>query len=330
MSRHPAADRPRAATLENSGTGPGPRRPAAGDCMLERPGSVASKSPVPKSTAPGGLPSGGFSGDGLEPVDAAAFAAPKRLEAGPAPMLAWIEIGLLRIDRGYQREIRRAGERNVRAIIDGFCWSKFAPVLIAPIAGGLYAIIDGQHRATAAAACGFESVPCQIVQVDRAEQAEAFAAVNGQVTPMSLMAIHRAAVVAGDPEAVRIARVAEAAGVRIMPYPRQVGDLKPNETMAIGAIRTIVRLHGDDLSALVLRAIWASGEGCNGGALMAPVILGVADVLAEANGWAAHSRLVAVLDEFDFVVASAERRRGETGRAAVARQLRTFLGRALG
>lgn len=310
-----------------------PRRPVAGTrlgrpraadaAMLEAPDAL-----LPKATAPAADAAGGFSA--AAPIDAGGRPRPARVEPGPAPMLAWIEIRLLRVDRGYQREIRRAGERNLRAIAEAFEWAKFAPVLCAPIEGGLYAVIDGQHRATAAAVCGFESVPCQIVQADRAAQAEAFAAVNGTVTPMTLMAIHRAAVVAGDGEAMRIARVAAAAGVTILGYPKMAADMKPHETQSIAAIRSAIRAHGEDLTRQVLRLIWTSGDGSNGGALTGSVILATAEVLAAAPGWAAHPRLAAVIDDFDFLGAVEARRRGEPARSAVMRQLHAHLARGLG
>jgi hypothetical protein len=70
----------------------------------------------------------------------------------------------------------------VKLIAENFDWSKFAPVIVAPVEAGRFAIVDGQHRTTAAVLRGQKTVPCQIVQADRAKQAEAFAAVNGNVT----------------------------------------------------------------------------------------------------------------------------------------------------
>ena len=68
-----------------------------------------------------------------------------------------------------------------------------------PSRGGRFAIIDGQHRTTSAAIVGFESVPCQIVIAAKEEQAAAFKAINGTTTPISIMALHAAALVAGEP-----------------------------------------------------------------------------------------------------------------------------------
>jgi len=89
---------------------------------------------------------------------------------------------VLLVDTEYQREIGRRGAVNVVQIAEHFDWSKFAPVIVAPVAGGHFAIVDGQHRTTAAMLRDIKEVPCQLVQADRAKQAAAYAAVNGNVT----------------------------------------------------------------------------------------------------------------------------------------------------
>jgi ParB-like nuclease domain len=78
----------------------------------------------------------------------------------------------------------------------GLFRSCFAPVVVSPVAGGKFAIIDGQHRTTAATLVGFDSVPCQIVIAAKEEQAAAFKAINGTTTPISIMALHAAALMA--------------------------------------------------------------------------------------------------------------------------------------
>lgn len=106
-------------------------------------------------------------------------------EVGERPELQWLKISRLRIDPRYQRDIGQRGANNILAIAPAFRWSKFGPLIVAPIGEGLFAIVDGQHRATAAALRGFESVPCVIIAADEAEQADAFVAINANVTAMS-------------------------------------------------------------------------------------------------------------------------------------------------
>lgn len=201
--------------------------------------------------------------------------------AGPAPMLQWIEIALLRVDDGYQRPISRAGLKTIRAIAGGFRWAKFSPVVVAPAEGGLFVIIDGQHRTTAALACGIKAVPCQVVPIGRQEQAQAFRDINSQVTAMHSMALHRAAAHAGDELAMRIDAVAARAGVRILKYPVPVLQQLPGQTMAIGAIRRLILNGGDDYAAIVLQFIVKMG-GDKPGMLIAPIIQGVGEVFLGA------------------------------------------------
>ncbi|MDF3607736.1 ParB N-terminal domain-containing protein [Paracoccus sp. DMF-8] len=122
----------------------------------------------------------------LEPADQA------------APVLDWIPIRQLVVDDRYQRPLTRAGWQTIRRIAENFRWSRFSPVLVAPMPGALWAIIDGQHRTHAAAICGHDKVPCMSVHMDTAEQAQAFADVNGTVTRITVHHVFKAALAAGE------------------------------------------------------------------------------------------------------------------------------------
>src|SRR5216683_5098241 len=132
-----------------------------------------------------------------------------------APYMDWIEVKRLVTDKTYQREISRAGSINVERIAEYFEWAKFSPVIVAPVEGGMFSIIDGQHRATAAMLRGIEKVPCEIVHIDRARQAEAFAAINGNITRVSAQVVYYARLTGKDPEAEEMARVLSAAEVTV-------------------------------------------------------------------------------------------------------------------
>src|SRR5919107_4150563 len=143
----------------------------------------------------------------MRPISTEGYETPRGVSAGPAPMLQWISISDLVVDPSYQRPIVGKGRKNVDRIARSFSWSCFAPVVVSPVEGGKFAIIDGQHRTTAAALVGLETVPCQVVIAAREEQAAAFKAINGITTPISAMALHAAALVAGEPWAVQVAEV---------------------------------------------------------------------------------------------------------------------------
>ena len=71
------------------------------------------------------------------------FVKPKaEFSPGPAPVLIWLEIKDLVIDDTYQRDIGRRGRINVNRIAERFDWSKFAPVIVAPVEGGRFAIVS--------------------------------------------------------------------------------------------------------------------------------------------------------------------------------------------
>jgi ParB-like chromosome segregation protein Spo0J len=197
-------------------------------------------------------------------------------------MLQWIKVGDLVIDETYQRPIRGAGAKNIAAIAEAFSWSKFAPLIVSPVAGGRYAVIDGQHRATAAALRGVEALPAQIIIADTMEQAAAFKAVNGQTTRMHALEIHRAGVAGGDAEAIEIERVCAEAGASISPHPRCLSRLKPGETLAIGALRSRLRLHGPENVILALRC---AGQGVNSrpGVLSGVVVEALCGMVAAAE-----------------------------------------------
>jgi hypothetical protein len=153
----------------------------------------------------------------FQQLDSSKYSKPKQPpEPGPAPMLTWIPAERLVIDDSYQREIGKRGRSNIMQIVANFDWSKFAPVIVAPVEGGLYAIVDGQHRTTSAMVHGFKEVPCQVVQADRAKQADAYAAVNGNITKTTPQQLFHAKVAAGHQSAVELRDVCATGGVEIV------------------------------------------------------------------------------------------------------------------
>ena len=205
----------------------------------------------------------------LRSIDASGYAPPSNLRAGPAPVLEWLKIAHLVVDDGYQRRISKAGRSAIRAIADAFDWSQFSPVVVAPVEGGRYAIIDGQHRTTAAAVCGFDTVPCEIVMVDRQRQAAAFSAINGRVQRITTMQIFHAAREAEEPWALRVAAVTDSAGVTVLRYAigASVPDRPKHSTMAVVVIRKLIEKYGADVVTLALRCITGSQLGDDPGAL---------------------------------------------------------------
>jgi ParB-like nuclease domain len=214
----------------------------------------------------------------MRKISTEGFEKPKSVSAGAAPILQWLQIGDLIVDPAYQRPIVGKGRRNVNRIAREFSWSCFAPVVVAPLEGGKFAIIDGQHRTTAAALVGFESVPCQIVIAAHAEQAAAFKAINGIVTPISRMALHAAALVAQEPGAVQLANVCARAEVELLRYPVPIEKQAAGQTMAIGAIAQCLKHYGEETLITALQCVTQTTNN-QPGTLSARIVKALCDVL---------------------------------------------------
>jgi hypothetical protein len=209
------------------------------------------------------------------------FGRPARLE--------WLPIAKLVIDPEYQREITTEGRKNIRIIASKFNWSMFAPVIVAKCGGGLYAIVDGQHRTTAAALVGIESVPCAVIEAVRGEQAAAFRAINGNTTRLHTLQLFHAAVAARDPDALLVVEVCARAGAKIMRSPTQTSKLKPGQTLVVGTIAKGIARFGEAVTILGLRCLIESGGG-NAGLLNRTVVCGALEVLADHKEWHAFDK----------------------------------------
>lgn len=158
----------------------------------------------------------------------------------PAPQLMWIEIKDLVIDDRYQRPLMDGNRIAIRRIASEFAWSRFSPVLVAPVEGGLYALIDGQHRAHAAALCGFDRIPAMVALVAPEEQALAFIEINTRQIRVTGHVVYRAALTAGEAWAIESRDRVEAAGCRLMTANWSQRHKKPGMVFAVDLIRRLV------------------------------------------------------------------------------------------
>ena len=223
---------------------PGRRKPRLLRKILSRtrPDVPRSGFSHPTSILPPRECGGIFSPKGLDMrnIEFANEMRPGTVNPGPAPILQWIKIADLVVDDRYQRELKFGNWKAIRRIAGQFKWSRFSPVFVAPVEGGKFAIIDGQHRTHAAAICGFSEVPCQIVQMSIEEQAASFAAVNGLVTKVTLWQIYKAALTAGEKWAVDCANLCEEAGCELMTGNSGTDEKKPGEIYCVALIRAHV------------------------------------------------------------------------------------------
>lgn len=219
-------------------------------------------------------------------------------QPGPAPQTAWIEIKDLRIDDRYQRPVGQRGKMQIRRIAERFRWSRFAPIIVAPIEGGLYAVIDGQHRAHAARLRGVKSVPAMIVTVDTSEQAEAFVEINTRQLAVNGAVLHKSRVISGEPKAVALQAVCDAAGVRIV-SPRAQKELRRGDTFAAATLYKMHEAYGDAVLRRALEAIVGVGDG-NIGLVRTHVVQAYCALFEAAPALRDHPDLLDALDSFDL------------------------------
>lgn len=179
--------------------------------------------------------------DRYRKVDTSAFT-PVVMADQPSPMMQWVNIADLVIDTSYQRDLGPRNETAIRKIAADFRWSRFAPVMLAPVDGGRFAIIDGQHRTHAAMVCGIEAVPAMIVQIDPQEQASAFSYVNSATTKITLHHIYKAALTAREPWAISAKEAVEAAGCDLRRSNGSTANKKRGQIYCIGLIKDLQRL----------------------------------------------------------------------------------------
>lgn len=222
------------------------------------------------------------------------------------PKLLWITISRLRIDPSYQREIGDRGKSTILKIYRAFDWHKFSPVIVAPIGKEPcpYAIIDGQHRTTAAMLRGVAHVPCMIIYADTAEQADIFAAINSVVTSITPGQMHRARLAAGDADAAALKTIAEASGIDICRHAVPANKMKLGQTIAIGALYKALKRYGASTLTAALRCIVSGGDRSIG-MVRAQIIEAMCIVLDAEPAWHASPALINVMTEFDFAKAYA-------------------------
>jgi hypothetical protein len=242
----------------------------------------------------------------MKQISTEGFERINNVDAGAVPMLQWLRIEDLLVDMTYQRPIHGRGRRNVVRIATAFSWSCFSPVIVSPVEGGKFAIIDGQHRTTAASLVGFDSVPCQVVIAAREQQAIAFKAINGTTVPISPMSLHAAALIARESWAVDLEDVCKRAEVELLRYPVPVERQHPGQTMAVGAIARCMKRYGSETLITALQCITQTANNLPG-ALTARMIRALCEVLDENRYWRDSGlALLEALDSIDLALIESE------------------------
>ena len=173
--------------------------------------------------------------------------------------LKWLDIDDLRINGRLHRELSKSNWRAIEKIAHNFSWARFSPCLVSPVDGGLYAVIDGQHRTHGAKRAGYDRVPCMVVPMGLAEQAASFSWVNGNVTKITAFHVYKAALAAQEEWAVTCRDAVEAGGCKLMGSNASAKAKKTGEIYAIKLIREHCDVGRGAVVTLGLEALTESG-----------------------------------------------------------------------
>ena len=196
----------------------------------------------------------------VEPLDLTGFK-PAALRDQAQPLIQWVEVASLVVDRRYQRSITSKGRAAIQRMADAWDWTKCGAIMCAPAEGGLIAIVDGQHRAHAAALCGIERIPAVVVPMTPQQQAAGFAAINRDRVSISPNQIYRAELAAGAAWAVAARDAVAAAGCDLLTYNPSASLRKPGQIVAVNMIRRMVEAGEAEAVIAGLRAIRESAVG---------------------------------------------------------------------
>lgn len=146
---------------------------------------------------------------------------------------------------------------------------------------------------------GIERVPCQVVQADRAQQAAAYATLNGNITKTTPQQLFYARLAAGHADARELAEVCQAGGVEIVKRNTAVARRKVGETQAVGALARCLVEYGRDALVTALQCITQTADG-NEGCVKATIIESLCEALRITGFRDAGEALQKAMDDFSF------------------------------
>jgi hypothetical protein len=176
---------------------------------------------------------------------------------GSLPVLQYCAPEQLLIDDSYQRSLDAdSSQALIRRIAAQWDWGLCQPLFVARRGdGGLY-VVDGQHRLAAAVLRGdIPQLPCVVSQFDSAtHEAAAFVSLNQQRRPLTALDLFKAALAAGDGEALKIKAALDQAGLRLASTTNNQ-TMKAGQVANVGGLQRCLRAYGDQVLATALRVL---------------------------------------------------------------------------
>lgn len=196
--------------------------------------------------------------------------------------LAWIPIPLTRTAPTAQRELK---QHRVDKLVADFDLEQLGTPTVNH-RGGLYYIIDGQHRIAALKAIGYgdQSVQCWLYQgLTEEQEAEKFLQLN-DILAVDAFPKFMVAVTAGRGDETAVNRIVQGCGLRI-------GNARqPRTVMAVATLLRVYRQGGPDCLKRTLRIAY---ESFGDAGLDAAVISGVGLLCQRFNGQVDDARAIA-------------------------------------
>lgn len=176
------------------------------------------------------------------------------------PICERVDPRTLFVDPAYQRAVGERGMRQIRRVVEAWCWTKYKPPICAYAEHDgktVLKVLDGQHTAIAAASHpDIDMIPVMIVEAaETAAQAAAFVGQNTQRVAVTPLQVFFAEVTAGDDDALDVLKTCERAGVTIMRSPPSRSDFRPAETISISAIKSLVDKRGVMKARMILEVL---------------------------------------------------------------------------
>lgn len=189
-----------------------------------------------------------------------------------------VDLGSIIVDHRYQREEKPA---LVAAIAADPRWELFGVPVLFRRPNGMFYCADGQQRITGMrnTAKPPKQVPAVWFPVEGlADEAAVFVHINEFRKSLSALEKHKGKIVAKDPATLAIERVVSGAGLSI--------GVNPTNAKSIQAVGTLYSIYNDLGEEGLLRVVTTCRDAFefDSGAFSAPILTGVAEVVADLNG----------------------------------------------
>lgn len=183
-------------------------------------------------------------------------------ELGRKPELKWININEMYVDPTYQRNTNSdASKKNLKYLTESFSWANCGALTVCYIdSKKKYAVLDGQHRMTAAMARGdIKELPCLVISnMDIKNQADSFLAINTKCVKISSLAAFHAAVAAGNQDAVAVKDLLDEINITIPNSVVSGSQIGPRSCQCVGSLIAMIGKYSKRQIQCALSAIPAA------------------------------------------------------------------------